>query len=148
MSYQEKRAIAALVSNILTCIFYFSEVFRRFLDRGPEAGSDFAFWGTAILLFIPVAVFFNIAVTMVFMIINTIAQGEEEPSVTDERDELIGLKATRNFCLVFMMGFMLAMGALALGNPPSTMFIMLMFTLLASGAMLEVSEFVYYRRGV
>jgi hypothetical protein len=148
MSYQERRAIAALVSNILTCIIYFGEVFRRFLDRGPEAGSDFAFWGAAILLFIPVAVFFNIAVTIVFMIINTITQGEEEPAVTDERDLLVGLKATRNFCLVFMSGFMLAMGALAVGNPPSMMFVILMFTLLASGATLEVSEFIYYRRGV
>lgn len=148
MSFQERRAIAALVSNVLTCIIYFGEVFRRFLDRGPEAGSDFAFWGAAILLFIPVAIFFNIVVTIVFMIINTITQGEEEPAVTDERDQLVGLKATRNFCLVFMGGFMLAMGALAAGNPPSTMFVILMFTFLASGAMLEVSEFVYYRRGV
>ena len=148
MSYQERRAIAALVSNVLTCIIYFGEVFRRFLDRGPEAGSDLAFWGAAILLFIPVAVFFNIVVTIVFTIINTIAQGENEPSITDERDQLVGLKATRNFCLVFMLGFMLAMGALALGNPPSTMFVILLFTFLASGAMLEVSEFVYYRRGV
>jgi len=148
MSYQEKRAIAALVSNVLTCIVYFGEVFRRFLERDAAAGSEFAFWGTAILLFIPVAVIFNIAVTMVFMIINTITQGEEEPAITDERDQLVGLKATRNFFSVFMGGFMLAMGALAVGNPPGTMFVILMFTLLASGAMLEVSEFIYYRRGV
>ncbi len=148
MSFQERRAIAALVSNVLTCIIYFGDVFRRFLDRGPEAGSEFAFWGAAILLFIPVAVFFNVVVTIVFTIINTITQGEQEPAITDERDQMVELKATRNFFFVFMGGFILAMGALAVGNPPGTMFVILLFTLLASGATLEASKFIYYRRGV
>lgn len=148
MSFQERRAIAALVSNVLTCIIYFGDVFRRFLDRGPEAGSEFAFWGAAILLFIPVAVFFNVVVTIVFTIINTITQGEQEPAITDERDQMVELKATRNFFFVFMGGFILAMGALAVGNPPGTSFVILLFTLLASGATLEASKFIYYRRGV
>jgi uncharacterized membrane protein len=148
MSFQERRAIAALVSITLTSIIYFGDVFRRFLERGPDAGSDFAFWGAAILLFMPVSVFFNVAVTIVFTIINTITQGEQEPPITDERDQMVELKATRNFFLVFIVGFMLTMGVLAVGNPPGTMFIMLLFILVASGAMLEASKFIYYRRGV
>lgn len=148
MSFQERRAFASLVATVLGSTLYYAEVLRGFLNRDVSLSDDFAFWGKAILVFIPAMVVFKVIVLIIFYILNAIATRIEEPDITDERDRIIELKATRNFYHVFMLGFVLSMGVLALGAAPTVMFIVLMFSMLASGAMLDISQIYYYRRGV
>lgn len=148
MSYQEKSAITSLIGNLIGCTLYFGEVFRRFVERDVSAGGDFAFWGAAILLFVPAIVSFKVIVQIIFSILNAISRGEQEPAVTDELDRLIALKALRNFCLLFMAGFLLSMSAAGATNQPTLMFVVLLFSVLAAGVMLDISTIYFYRRGV
>ena len=76
MSFQEKSAITSLIANVIGCTLYFGEVFRRFLERDASAGGEFAFWGVAILLFVPFITIIKVIVQIVFVIINTIMKGE------------------------------------------------------------------------
>ena len=114
MSFQENRAIASLIGSTLVSGFYFAEVYRRFSEGAFPAGEEFRFWALAILLFIPAQVVAKIVVYVLAVIVKAAVTRKEEKDITDEMDALIDLKSTRNFCLVFMAGFLLAMGALVL----------------------------------
>jgi hypothetical protein len=148
MSFQEKRAIVSLISTTLVSALYFASVYQRYSEGLFAAGEEFRFWATAILLFIPVQVVAKVVVHVIFVVINVVATREEEPKITDELDKLIDLKATRNFYHVFMAGFLLSIAALVLSLPPLAMFVVLTLTLVMAGAVLDLSQVYYYRRGV
>ena len=148
MSFQEKRAIASLISTTLVSGFYFAEVYRRYSEGVFAAGVDFRFWAAAILIFIPVQVVAKIILYILAVVVQAAVTRKEEPDITDEMDNLIDLKATRNFCFVFMAGFLLAMGALVLSLPPVVMFVIFTLAMVVGGVILDLSQIYYYRRGV
>lgn len=147
MSYQEKKAIVSIISMILISAIYFVMVMQRYPDGDAYSKEVFRFWGTAILLLPPVSAFGHVIIYVIFVIINAIATDEMEPPLLDERDRLIELKVTRNALWVFIGGFFLAMGALALNMTPTVMFITLILGGLAAGIVSELSNLYYYRRG-
>lgn len=147
MSYQEKRALASVVSTALASIFYFRDVFSRLPEGGLSAATDLRFWATAFLIYIPIFVVFNIVVQIVFIIFNAIATRKEEPDITDEFDRLVGLKADRIFGYVFTGGVVLSMLALAAGQPAWVLFVGIMFTAMTAGISQDIAQFVFYRRG-
>jgi hypothetical protein len=150
MSYQERRSIVNLISTVLISAIYSAYMFQRYPEGSPYSPDVFRFWGAFFLILIPVAIVAKIVIYIVFIIINTIATRAEEPSVnmTDERDKLIELKATRNSLYVFGAGFLLAMASLVIDMPPSTMFIILICAGIVSEIVGDLSEFYFYRRGV
>ena len=56
------------------------------------------------------------------IVLAIVTREEEDPSFADERDKLIELKGTAYQFAIFGTGFFLAMGAMALGQPPEVMF--------------------------
>jgi hypothetical protein len=147
MSYQERRAIVSLISSVLITALYSVYMAQRYPVTAPYSPEVFRFWGAFILILIPVSIVAKIIIYIVFSIINTIATREDEPSITDERDKFIELKATRNSLYVFSVGFLLAMLALVIDQPPATMFIILIGGGLLSEAVSDISQFIFYRRG-
>jgi hypothetical protein len=148
MSYQEKRSIASLFGTVLISLLYGAFIYQKYQEGGANLNGEFHFWASAILLFIPAAVVLKIVIVVVFSIISTITTQEEEPSVTDERDKLVDLKSTRNFFFVFMAGFFLSLLTQVFSQPPSVMFSLILISIFVGGAVLDISDFYYYRRGV
>lgn len=148
MTYQEKRSLVYLFSTIIVSVIYFAYILQRYPDANAESTEIFRFWGTAILIFVPVQVVSKIIIHIIFSIINTVATQEEEPTIVDELDKLVALKATRNFYHVFMLGFMLSMALLAFNLLPDAMFICLSISVVVASTTLDLSEFYYYRRGI
>jgi uncharacterized membrane protein len=148
MSYQEKRSIASLLSTVAISALYGLYIAHRYQEVGGSPENLFTFWASAILLFIAVSVVAKIIMMIAFAIVNFIATREEEPPFTDEMDRLIALKSTRNLFSVFMVGFFLAMLALALGQPPSVMFIIFIVFMVLAGVADDASQIYYYRRGI
>ncbi len=147
MSFQERRSIVNLVSTILITALYSAYMVQRFPEGNAYSPDVFRFWGAFFLILIPVTIVARIGIYIVFYIANTIATKEEEPSITDERDNLIELKSTRYSLYVFGFGFLLAMGSLVIELPPSVMFIILIGSGLVSEMVSEISQFYFYRRG-
>jgi hypothetical protein len=147
MSYQERRAIASLISTILISTIYFIFAFQRYPVGNSYSTDVFHFWGSAILIFIPVSIVAKIVIHIQFNIIYAMATKEKEPSLSDERDRLIGLKATGNSLYVFMFGFLLAMGSLVMDMPPSVMFSILIFSVIVSEIFGDITQLYFYRRG-
>jgi hypothetical protein len=148
MSYQEKRSIVYLISTLLIIWIYYIYVFQKHADKSLSSETDFRFWGITILLTVPAQIVVNIITHIVFNIINVIATRETGPSFADERDNLIELKANRNAYIVFMIGFLVSMGTLALDIAPYVMFHLLLASLFAASIMWSCSQFYFYRKGL
>ena len=99
------------------------------------------------MILIPVSIAANIAVSIAFSIVYSMATQEKTSLVSDERDQLIELRAIRNGLYVFAGGFSLAMGSLAIDMPPSVMFIIIMVSGYGSGLVSNLTQIFLYRRG-
>ena len=147
MSYQERRAIVNFISSILITALYSLYMFQRYPDADAYSVEVFRYWGWFILILIPVSIVARIIIYIIFIILNTIATRELEPSISDERDKLIELKSARISLYVFTLGFLLAMISLVLEQTPSVMFIILISAGLLSDTLNELAQFYFYRRG-
>ena len=147
MSSQERQAVVSLLTTLLLAAFFLVYVLPRYPAGNPYGASVFHFWGVAVVIFIPVSIVANIAISIVFSIVSTMATQEKASSFSDERDKFIELRALRIALYVFTCGFFLAMGLLALGMPPSVMFIVLMCSGYGSGMVGNLSQLYLYRKG-
>lgn len=147
MSYHEKRAIVNMISSVLITASYSVYLYVRYLAGGGEFINAPHFWGSAFLIFIPVSIVANIIISIVFTIHYRITTKEEEPSVSDERDKLIELKAARNALYVVSIGVVLSMVTLVLNMPIYVMFITIIYSGLLSSVTDEFTQFYLYRRG-
>jgi len=147
MSYQERRALASLISTLLFSTVYFGYVLQRYPAGDPYSPDVFRFWGLSILVYIPVSIIANIVIHIVVSMAHTMATKEQEHPFADERDRLIELRATQNAIYVFTVGFLLAMGSLAVNLPPSVKFIVLIVSGIMTGIVGALSELYFYRKG-
>jgi len=148
MGHQEKQSIVSIISSVLIIGIYSMYVYKNYVAGNLEILNDFQFWGKSFLYLIPIAIVVQIVIHIVFAIVNRIVTQEDMPDITDERDRLIELKSIRISHWIFIVGFMLSMGSLALGMKPYIMFLTLLsFGFLASLTS-EVAKIIYYRKGV
>jgi uncharacterized membrane protein len=147
MSIHERKAIVSIIGTIIISIGYAAYMAQRYPFVDLYSPEVFRFWGAYFLILILVTIVAKIIIAIVFSILNTIATGEAEPSITDERDHLIDLKATRNGMWLFILGFVLAMVALVMGQPPAVMFLIILCGGMVSDLISDFSEFYFYRRG-
>ena len=148
MSYQERRSLVSLIGTLILLVVYGLFISGRAQAAGPEVANDLQFWATAILLLIPVMIAFGVVLEVAYVVGNIIATRREEPDIRDEYDRLVSLKSTRNFYHTFMAAFVLAMLAVALGQPAAAMFVVLLAGIFAASVVIYASEIYYYRRGV
>ena len=148
MSYQERRSLLAIISSIVIAAVYFAYMLQRAAADGVDVEQDSRFWASSILILIPVSIVARIVIHIFFSIGNTIATRERETELLDERDKLIELKSSQNGSSVFIIGFIASLVTVVVGLPPAAMFITLIVAGLLSALVTEVSQLLYYRRGV
>ena len=147
MSYQEQRSLINLISTLLITGVYAAYMFQRYPDGDAYSPDVFHFWGEFFLILIPVTIIAKIIILIVYHILNAIATRETEPPITDERDKIIELKATRGRFLVFTLGFLTAMISLVGNMPPASMFIILVCSAVIAESVSDLTQFYLYRRG-
>jgi hypothetical protein len=147
MSAHERQAIVSLLTTLLLAVFFAVYVLPRYPAGNPYAPEVFHFWGLAFVVLVPVSIVTNIVVSIVFSMAYAMATRQTASSFADERDKFIELRSLRNALYVFITGFSLAMGSLAIGMPPSVMFIILMASGYGSGVVGNISQLYLYRQG-
>ncbi len=147
MSAHERQAVVSLLTTLVLAVFFVAFLVPRYPMGNPYAPAVFHFWGMAFVVLVPVSIVANIAVSMVFTMVYVMATGQKTSSFADERDKFIELMALRNALFAFTAGFSLAMGSLAIGMPPTVMFIVLMGSGDGSGLVVNISKLYAYRRG-
>ena len=148
MSYQEKQNIVNIFSGLLITAIYALLIIKRQQEGNFDLREDFETWGIIFLIYIAASIVVRIIIQIVFHIINAIATREEKVPVTDERDKLITLKATRNSYYVFTSGFVLSVMSLAIGMPVYGIFIAFVATGLLAEIIDNGSQIYYYRKGI
>ena len=147
MGHQEKQSIVSIIGSILIIGFYSMYVYRSYIAGNLEILNDFQFWGKSFLYLIPIGIVVQIVIHIVFAIANRIITQEDIPDITDERDKLIELKSIRISHWIFIFGFMMAMGSLALGMKPYVMFLTLISSGFLASLASEFAKIIYYRKG-
>ena len=140
MTYQCKKAVVSLISNVIVFFILFNKL-------NVLANGDSQVWGKFFLYLLGVMVATNIVVTLVFNIIHNTFSKYTAPITQDERDQTIELKSVRNFCFLLSFGFFVSMAALAFQQPITTMFAVMAMTVLAASIALYASYIFYYQRG-
>jgi hypothetical protein len=147
MSARERRAIVSLLTTLLLAVVFVAYVLPKYPTGDPYAPEVFHFWGVAFVVLVPVSIVANITVTIIFSMAYAMATQQKASSFADERDKFIELRALRNALYAFTTGFALAMGSLAIGMPPSVMFIILLGSGYGSGLVANISQLYLYRKG-
>jgi hypothetical protein len=147
MGHQEKQSIVSIIGSVLVIGFYSLYLYRNYIQADMELLNDFQFWGKSFLYLIPVAIVVQIVIHIIFAIADRIITQEDMPGFTDERDKLIELKSIRISHWIFIFGFMLAMGSLAMGMKPYVMFLTLISSGFIASLASEVAKIIYYRKG-
>ncbi len=147
MGHQEKQSIVSILGSLLVIGFYSVYVYKNYIQADLELLNDFQFWGKSFIYLIPISIVVQIVINIVFAIANVIITKEEIPGFTDERDKLIELKSIRISHWIFIIGFMLAMGSLAVGMKPYAMFLTLISSGFLASLAAEVAKIIYYRKG-
>jgi hypothetical protein len=147
MSSQERQAVVSLLTTLLLAVVFLVYVLPRYPAGNPYSAAVFHFWGWAVVIFIPVSIVANIAMSIAFSIVYSMATHEKVASFADERDKFIELRALRNSVYVFACGFFLAMGSLVIDLSPSVMFIILMGSGFGSVMVGTISQLYLSRKG-
>ncbi len=148
MTYQEKKSVVSLFSSILIFAIYCMYKYRQFPEGVLDTEAMVQFWGTFVLVLTVVSIAAHIVISIMFNIIFRITTGEKEPSFADELDKLIDLKAYRNSFLVFVLGFLIAMGSVHFNHSLTLMFLILIASGFLSDVTGSLSRLYHYRRGV
>jgi hypothetical protein len=144
---KEKRILVTLISSMLILGFYSLYVYQKYMAGNLDVINDFKFWGKAFLILIPVTISAQIIIHIIFIIINKIITNEDVPTISDERDKLIELKAIKLSHGLFTLGFALAMGSQAIGMKPWIMFITLICSGFFASIVSGIAKIYYYRKG-
>jgi len=147
MGHHEKQSIVSIIGSVLVMGFYSLYIYRNYIQADLDLLNNFQFWGKSFLYLIPVSIVVQIVIHIVFAIANRIITNEDMPDITDERDKLIELKSIRISHWIFIFGFMLAMGSLALGMKPYVMFLTLISSGFLASLASEVTKIIHYRKG-
>jgi len=123
-------------------------VLQRYHENIFSTEELFKFWAGAILLLMPVLIFTKLIINFIFIIVNRIVTNQVAPKFSDELDKLIDLRATVHFGWVFMLGYLLSMGALVIGMTPLIMFNILLCSAILGGIAIDVTQLYFYRKGI
>lgn len=147
MTYQEKRSIVTLISNILIFGCYSYYVFVLNHDESLSQINEPSFWGKFILISIPVSIVAHIIINILFAIAIKIADNEDIPSFSDELDKLIELKSQRISYIIFIFGFLLAMVTQVMHMELYMLFLTLISTGFVASIVDDAAKLYFYRKG-
>ena len=147
MSQSESRTVAYLISSLIGTVLYFLYVVQQYQDGSFNSETISSSWGIAVLVVIGLQIVLSIISAILVSIGLAIKEREEVPELSDERDQLIELRANRISFSVFGVGFLIAMITLAAGLVPLVMFNLIVFSLFAGAISGYVSQLYRYRRG-
>ena len=147
MSYQEKKSFLNLLGGVLIPGVYFIIIFMGNPLEGLNTDEQLYFWAKSILWLIPITIAVHIVGAIVFGISNAIITREKPPK-SDERDQLIELKAMRNSRYMFGLGCILGLITLVTGMGVSAWFISFVVSSTLSQVIESASQLYYYKNGI
>lgn len=148
MSIQEKKAVFNLITTILFMGGYVFYTFGIYGDINLPQIHDASFWGKFMLIMMGVTIVLKIVSYIIFYLIMNQIHKDEDPEFEDDYDKLIEMRSDRNSHHLFMLGFILSLIPLAMGQSISNMFIILLTAGLISSLVSDLSKLYFYKKGI
>ncbi|MEM6804614.1 MAG: DUF2178 domain-containing protein [Bacteroidota bacterium] len=146
-SYQENRTLSYLISTVAVSTYYLYFLWGEYQMGAFEGERMASEWGWTVLKLIGANVVLSIIASIAVSITYAILNKEQEKEVTDERDRLFELKASKISFGAFGIGFLGAMLALGLGAGPIWMLNLTVLSILFAAMLGYVAQLYFYRRG-
>ncbi|MGW8316519.1 MAG: hypothetical protein ACWGNV_13025 [Bacteroidales bacterium] len=146
MYYHEKQNYVNIFSGILITAVFAYIVYQKHLAGSIDITGDYKTWGILMLVFVGISIVARIVIQIIFHIINAIVTREEEIPKKDERDKMIGLKATRNAYYALSGIMVVTILLLAVGMPVYGVFIAFVISGLVTEIVENSSQIFYYRK--
>lgn len=143
MAYQVKKSWVTIGTILVGLMIYGGYVLS-------QVSTSFSInqFGMYVLLTVLALIVTQIVGKIIFDLFNRTYEKKEEPKKMDELDRIIEYKSVRNFSFMFLGGFFTSMLLMWLLGTLFAAFMVMFFTLFASGIVLQISYIVYYNRGV
>ena len=153
MIFQERRSLTNIAMTIILTTIYTLVIYSKYTNGDFDTSNMMRFWALIILIFIPISVVARIILMIIFRIFAEIGdevrgKKEDDRDIVDERDKLIELKSTRVSSVIFVFGFIFALAGQLFNLGISGFFIILLVGGVLSDIGSNISEIIYYRRGV
>ena len=145
MSYQQQRSVAAIVTGAVVVTVYFWMTLNRLEAAGPDAEALVRFWAASILILVPVGIVVAIVTAILGAVVYRIIAGEDPPTIEDERDQMIELKANQVSQAIFVLAFVGSMVPVVLGASISAMFVTLVGGGFIAHVVGEIGRILMYR---
>ena len=145
MSYQQQRSVAAIVTGAIVVAVYFTMALGRLEGVGPDTDALVRFWAASVLILVPVGVAVAIVTAILTAIVYRIIAGEDPPTIEDERDRIIELRANQVSQAIFVLAFIGSMVPVVLGTSVTAMFVVLVGGGYVAHAVGEIGRILMYR---
>jgi hypothetical protein len=117
MNSEERNIWAALISGLMVNAYFFHRLWTMFHDGASLAPDGLQIWARMIIWAIPASIVATITLTILLSIGAGIVTGEKPgPAIKDERDRLFQLWGLGVTMAATVVGFITAVGLLALGQ--------------------------------
>ena len=147
MYRRQKGLIVTILSLLLISVYYFIYMNNKYMSGHPERLNDFQLWAKSFFKLIPIMMGVIVLIHIMFFILYKIITNEGVPSINDEMDKLIELKAIKLSRWVNTLGFLLAMGSQAIGMQPWIFIVTIIVSGFLSGIVEGIIKIYFYRRG-
>lgn len=151
MTFKQKNTIVSLVNFVIILLFFLLRLTQLIQNDAFNQSNVSRLWFIIIALSIFVTIAATILTHIVFAIVEVARTGEKDIDIedfADERDKLIDLKGTQITYTLSSSGVALAMLSYVLGQPPLTMFSLLIFFGVLAQIIGDSFRLLLYQRGV
>jgi hypothetical protein len=150
MSTKKNEITVTLVCSLFILAYYLVNIFQMLQEGGLNSEEVFRLWVVVIIANIVLTIAGFVISYIVINIVHAIKTQKEEEvrMLEDERDRLIGLKGDRVSYIAFSIGVFFSMLTFALGQPALVMFSLIVFFSLMAEILGNISQLVFYHRGV
>ncbi len=151
MTFKQKNTMVSLVNFVIILLFFLLRLTQLIQNDAFNQSNVSRLWFIIIALSIFVTIAATILTHIVFAIVEVARTGEKDIDIedfADERDKLIDLKGTQITYTLSSSGVALAMLSYVLGQPPLTMFSLLIFFGVLAQIIGDSFRLLLYQRGV
>lgn len=147
MSSQERSAVVSFITSSLVFIGFSIYLWGLYRSGGLDGPDASAVVGKSVLWLVGISIALSIVAQILGTIIHAIVTREEPVMVSDERDKLIELKGMQATLVLFSIGYLGAMAALAFEVAPYQVFLIIISSMFIASIIGDLTRLIIYRLG-
>lgn len=147
MSSQERSAVVSFITSTLVFVGFAIYLWGLYRSGGLDGPDASAVVGKSVLWMVGISIGLSVVAQVLAIVIHAMVTREKPNSFSDERDKLIELKGMQATLIVFSIGYLGAMAALALEVAPYQVFILIISAMFIASIIGDFTRLVIYRMG-